>query len=603
MNTPNIYSWIKQEENKFETQEIQLADNWYWNFRNHVQLIFHLKNGIFMQGANDWTRAFKNIMEPLLNLAYWTEDIEVKDVNFFIEGSNGKALSFLIKKYHDEIYVRENNIDELFDEIAESDIDYGGTLVQKGVKIPEVLQLNSIAFCDQNDILSAPIGFKMYLSPDKLRSMGKYGWGKESNGATISLDDLCVLATQETEIPGNNGKKNERSGKVVEIYFVRGNMPSHFLNDDDNMETEFNQLHIVAFYTNKEGNKTGVTLYRKEESEGNLKFHTTKKVYQRALGRGAGETFLGPQIWTNFLTIHKTNLLEAASKVPLQTDDDSFTDRNAIQDMENLQVMTLADGKSVRPIQTASPVNINLMEGAINEWFEHAQYAGSAFDPIMGKESSSGTTFRGQERSVAQGKGLHERRRGQRAKFIEEIYRDYIIPDIKKEILKGKKFLAELTPDELNWVAEQMAIVDSNKIIVDAILKNGKAITEEEQNALIEIRKQSIMKQGNRQLIEILEDEFDGVEIKMGINIAGKQKDLLGLSDKLLSIFQFIIANPQGFQSAMQIPALAKAFENILEYGGMSIADFSTLVTKMPAQPMMQEQSTQQSPELLPSNA
>ena len=49
-------------------------------------------------------------------------------------------------------------------------------------------------------------------------------------------------------------------------------------------------------------------------------------------------------------------------------------------------------------------------------------------------------------------------------------------------------------------------------------------------------------------MLEILKDEFKNIDIKMGINVAGKQKDLVNLSDKLLSIFQFIFANPQGFQ-------------------------------------------------------
>ena len=83
MMTPDIFSYIKSEESRFETDEIQLGDNWNWNFRTHVQMIFHLKNGVFFTGENNWLRAFKNIMLPMLNLAYWTEDIEVKDVTFF----------------------------------------------------------------------------------------------------------------------------------------------------------------------------------------------------------------------------------------------------------------------------------------------------------------------------------------------------------------------------------------------------------------------------------------------------------------------------------------------------------------------------------------
>lgn len=588
MMSPSIYSYIKEEENRFQTEEIKVGDNWNWSFRNHVQLIFHLKNGVFYTGENEWLRAFKNIMQPILNLSYWTEDIEVKDVVFYIENEQGKMLSFLVKKYHDEVYVRENDLDTLFDELTESDIDYGGVLVQKGVKMPEVVQLNSIAFCDQTDILGAPMGIKTYMSPSKLKSMSKIGWGEEKNGATISLEELCTLADNKKDAAGSkNNNENEVTGKTIEIYIVRGDLPKHYLKDDNDMEYTSNQIHVVAFYTDEKKNKQGVTLYRKEDVDGSLKFHTSKKIYQRALGQGDGELLLGPQIWTNFLTIHKMNMLEAGSKIPLQTDDPNFTTRNKVQDMENLEVTVLEEGKSISQIPTAAPANISIIQNAINEWFEHAQFTGSAFDPILGKEASSGTTFRGQERTVAQGRGSHDRKRGKRAKFIEELYRDYIIPDIKKEILKGKKFLATLSTEELTWIADQIAISESNKRIKEMIL-SGKVVTKEEQTLLIQVIKESFLKKGDKHLIEILKGEFEDVELKMGINVAGKQKDLALLSDKLLSVFQFIFANPQGFQQAMQVPALAKSFENILEFSGMSIANFSTLL-QAPIQPISQQ--------------
>src|SRR5258708_6150407 len=100
----DIYSYVKTEESKYESDEIQVGENWMWSMRNHVQMIFHLKNSVFFTGQNDWLRAFKNIMQPMLNLSYWTEDLEVKDVVLYTEQENNRVLSFFLKKYHDEVY-------------------------------------------------------------------------------------------------------------------------------------------------------------------------------------------------------------------------------------------------------------------------------------------------------------------------------------------------------------------------------------------------------------------------------------------------------------------------------------------------------------------
>lgn len=571
---PTIYEFIKEQENSYETEQIQVGENWYWKMREHIQLIFHLKNGVFFTGENNWLRAFKNIMEPVLNLSYWTEDIEVKDVAFYIEEIEGKILSFLVKKYHDTVYVKEHDLDMLFDEITESDIDYGGVLVQKGVDMPEVLPLMSIAFCDQTDTLGSPIAFKHFFSPEKLREMAQYGWGNTSNGATISIEDLCVLANETKESATLGKHVNKVPGKNIEVYIVRGNMPDAYLKDSDDMEYHCNQLQIVAFYTKKDSTKEGVTLYRKKEDEGNLKFFTSKKVYQRALGRGIGETLLHPQIWTNFLTIHKMNMLEAGSKVPLYTDDPTYTQKNKIQDMENLEITTIEDGKKIYQVPTAAPANTQLLDRAIDDFFSFAKTAGAAEDPISGKEAPSGTTFRGQERSVAQAKGTHDKRRGQRAKFIEDIYRSWIIPDIKKEILKNTTFLASLSTEELNWIGQNVVTNVVNSHIKELILnEEWEKITPENQQAITQQLTQDFQKKGNKHLLEILKGEFVNVEIKMGINVANKQKDLIGMTDKLLSVFQTIVANPY----IIKAPPIEKLFNQIIELSGLEPIDLSGL--------------------------
>lgn len=603
---PDIYGFIQSEESNFQTDEVRVGDNWNWNFRDHVQLIFHLKNGVFYTGSNDYLRAFKNIMEPMLNLSYWTEDIEVKDVVFYIEERTGRVLSFLVKKYYEEVYVKENNLDTFFDEVTESDLDYGGVLVQKTKDPrPEVLKLTKIAFCDQTDIMGGPIAFKHHFSPSKLRQMSKLGWGDEKNGATISIEELIVLAQNDKAPNGMDNTKNNRvPGKDIEVYIVRGDMPEAYLEDNDNMEYYCPQVQIVAFYTKKGQGKMGVTLYRKKDTGEEIKFFTSKEVDGRALGRGVGEALIHPQLWTNFLEIHKMNMLEAGSKVPLVTDDPDYTTKNRIQDMETLEITTIQEGRTIKPIQTIATANVQLFENSINTWYEHGQLSASAFDPLMGKEQSSGTTYKGQERTVAQGRGTHDRRRGQRAKFFEEVYRDMIIDQMVKDILKGKKFLATLSTQEMQWVADQLADNEANNANNELVLNgefpaDGRTFDENKQ----EIRQRFLMdfsKRGNQHLLEILTKEFADINIRMGINIAGKQKNLADLSDKVMGIIQAAMANPMNFQAAMKIPGMASMFNDVLEFAGISQVDFAAIAS-MPTPQLPQPGQPQQPQQPQPS--
>jgi hypothetical protein len=430
--------------------------------------------------------------------------------------------------------------------------------------------------------------------------MSKFGWGKESNGATMSLEELCKLAeTDKSAIGTMSERTNQTPGKSIEVYIVRGDLPEHYLEDNDDLDYFYGQIHVLAFYEDKDNKKQGVTLYRKKD-EDHVKFFTTKEVFGRALGRGVGEALLHPQIWTNFLTIHKHGMLESAAKIPLWTDDPAYSERNKIQDMENLEITVVDSTMSkhgIQQIPTAAPANIQLYANEINTWYDYAQLTGAAFDPLMGKEATSGTTFRGQERTVAQGEGLHNKRRGQRAKFVAEIYEDWILPDMVKEITGGVEFMSTLDLTDFMWVRDKVVEGLLSKKLIELTLE-GKTFSSEERDSMKQKLTEDFMKAGNKRKLEILEGEFKDIKFKVEVTVGTKQRNLSALSDKYLSIIQFAMQNTQGFQQAMQIPALANAFSNLLEFSGLSIADFSTLLTPpqpvQPVQPTQPAQPTQQ---------
>ena len=106
---------------------------------------------------------------------------------------------------------------------------------------------------------------------------------------------------------------------------------------------------------------------------------------------------------------------------------------------------------------------------------------------------------------------------------------------------------------------------------------------------LKELARQKFAKNGNKRLLEILKDEFKDVEIKIGINVAGKQKNLALMTDKIVSIFQLIFSNPQGFQQLMQMDGMSSAFNDILEFSGISGVDFSNL-SQLPQNPIQMPQ-------------
>ena len=70
-----------------------------------------MKHGKFMSASNDpkTKPPYHNIVMPILEFRYAAEDRDVKDIVFETEDPEKQHLSFLIKKYWDDVFTIENN--------------------------------------------------------------------------------------------------------------------------------------------------------------------------------------------------------------------------------------------------------------------------------------------------------------------------------------------------------------------------------------------------------------------------------------------------------------------------------------------------------------
>ena len=563
-----IFEYIKGQINEYDNRNgIQLQGNWSWSMKEHLETSFLYIHSQLKTGKDDF-KPVKNIIRPILNLQHRTEDIEVKDVQIYVNDPEKYHLSFLVKKYHDDVFVQENDMDTFFDELNVSRIDYGaGLSKQLNRPCPEMVPLQSIAFCDQTDMLSGPIGIRHYYSPDQLKDMEKVGWGKKENRATLTIDELLLLAREEKI---EDEKSNKTPGRYVEIYEVHGNLPATFADPDARSTAYETRLFIVGFYQSKNSDeKNGVILYTALEPELPFKVIKRDPVYGRALGFGGAEELFESQVWTTYDMMRKMDMLDAASKTIILTNDPALATRNNLREMDNMEIVDEAVGGNTRQMDTF-PRNVQLFTQSLQEWEEHAQTMGAATEAVLGESPSAGTPFKLQQQVIAQGLGLHEYRRGQYAKHLEEIYNDWIIPHIEKKICEGATFLSELSLEEMQYVMDNLVTNLANQRVIEMVIA-GEDVTQESIELFKELTRAEFKKKGNKHFIEILKGEFKKNKLKVKVSIKGKSKDLGARTDGLVNVFRQIIANP----AVLQIPAIARIFNDIIESSGLDPADFT----------------------------
>ena len=554
----NIYNYIRTQEAKYQ-KPIDLEDGWSWSMKEHLRLSFLQLNSQFSEDNDDRTlRPNKNIVLGIMNVAFRTLDFDVKDIELFVDGADGYYKSFLSKKYHEK-WALDNEMDTFIDDTIYSYQTYGGVMTKNiGKKRPIVVNLRNLAFCSQRDILSYPFGIKHTLSIKEIRDMEQ--WGTDANGADIDKETFISMILKED--------KDE-----AELYEVVGN-PQYWGQEDGELE-----VNIVSYYKNQENQEIGVTLYKKRLPKLNYKFLKRDKVENRALGRGGVEELFQSQIWTNWNEIKLAEMMESASKTIMLTDDKQLLAKHptGLKGLDNLSIVeTTSEGKGLWQADTF-PRNLEKFNNDVDRWLSHAQTLGSAADSLLGEEPNSGTPFALFQAQQIEGKSMHKYRQGQLAVFFDEMYRDWILPHIRTEIVNDISFLSELSADEMMEIAESISENVSNRERNERVLKGEVLLPGENEQRKADIL-EGVLKGGSNKFINILKKDFSSEKLSVRTNIVGKQKKLALLTDKMVSFVRQILATPQ----IRQDPEMIKWTNTILESSGISPMMFS-------ATPMLQE--------------
>ena len=580
----DIFSFIKDQENAYK-QPIPLSRNWDWSMNDHIETAYLYSHSQLRTGKNDY-KPVKNIVRPILNLQHRTEDIEMKDVQIYVNDSSKYHLSFLVKKYHDDVFVIENDMETFLDELNVERIDYGAGLSKQLDKPrPEVVPLQSIAFCDQTDMLSGPIGLRHYFSPDQLLDMKSVGWGNPENGATRTLEETILLSREEKE---KDGTFTKTPGRYIEVREVHGNMPKRFADPSyEGLDYE-TRIFIVVFYLPKDSkDEKGIILFTKPEPKSPFKLIKRDPVYGRALGFGGAEELFEPQVWVNYNMIRKQNMLDAAAVTILKSTDSTIAAKHpsGLKNLKNLEVLDIAPNTDISQVDTF-PRNVALFDRSTEEWEIHAQRMGSANDTQLSDNPPSGTPFALQELVTNESQGLHNYRRGQYAKHLEEIYNDWIIPHIQRKITQGSKFLSELSLEEMDYVVEKLVANQTSKMMVEKTL-NGELVSPEERESFEQEVRDNFKKKGTKHFIEILKGEFRRVPLAVKVTIAGKSKNLARQAQNYVNLFREIRStDPQLFR----IPAIANIFNQVIESSGLDPVDFASITEEQFASVLQQSQ-------------
>lgn len=573
METQDVFSYITSEEKNYRTARVPLTNSKDWNMYEHIQRCTNVANGWFHRGANDGVRPYNDIVTPIINVAFRTEGFDVKHIVPFVNDSVNYYKSFLVKKYHPQ-WARKNQLDTFIDEVVESSIIYDLVLVKDvNNSRPEVVDLRTLAFCDQTDVLAGPICITHNWTPAELSSYIAKGWDE------IAVKTAIAQATVNKEVTGANDQTVKSPTKHIQVYELRGNLPANWSDKKADMYEYKNQAFFVAFYTDDQGNRQGIQFYAGKDKPLTESFKALKIDQVRSKGRACGksivETLFEPQVWNNYAGIKIKKLLDSAVNVIIS--DSVELGNQKITDLKENTVLKVEQGSQTTRLD-GTLQNLPQFTNYQQQQENQARIIGSASEGSLGVNPVSGTPFALENKIIQEGQGIHEYRQGKIATFFADVlYPGLILKYLVKDMNGGKKFNEELSLEEMQEIVDSIVTNEVEDDIKQAIL-DMKPVTEQDRQFIFDTKKEAFMKKGSRRFFEILKGELDEIPLDVYVNIKGKQRAMVENADKITNIIREVIRNPQAIA---QVPGIGKAFNQLLEESGMSPIDFMGL-TKLP---------------------
>lgn len=586
MNKTNLAEVIREAEDNYLNGTVQMSEYVDWDMHNTIERIDAYLNSRHTSGDKDSMgrdKPFFNIVTAAVNIWYRATDLDRKNIRILPDATSNTALAFVATVLLQN-WMKEARFGTFLNDWGRSLARYGSAVVKfverEGKLIPSVIPWNRM-IVDPIDFDALPRIEKVYKTADQLRKMPEY-----DQDVVKKLID--TQATRKTL----DGHQQDNQAKFIELYEVHGELPIALLKDekdivDSDWETYRQQMHVVSFVLNDNGDYDDFTLFRgKEKKDPYMVTHLIKED-GRTLSIGAVEYLFDAQWMKNHTMKNMKDTLDLASKLIFQTSDSAYVGRNVLSAIETGDIMIHQLNQPLTQINN-SKADIQAFQSFGQEWENLAQTLTSTPEAMRGDTLPSGTPYSLGAYLGAQANSLFEIMTENKGLHIEDMMREYIIPHLKTKMDTTDEVVAVLEDNEIQQLdaiyVKNSATKHVNQEIKNMVL-NGEFPSADDQASMMATTSSQIKDQlsnimGNQRFFkpsevpdqtwkELLED----FEMKVTVEVTNEQTDKQAVLQTLSSLFQTLASNPM----VLQDPNAKMLFSQILtETGRISPIQLST---------------------------
>ena len=557
-----IYEYVQAQITSYPQKALDLKYRSFNQYDTLNQIVAYTDSHYTSGQIDERNRRkpFFNISNRILHKQRTAEDIDTKDINLTTQRPDHYAKSMLMSVANKK-WMKLTNFPLTLNKMTETRGRFGGLLVKKVIKDGMV----TIEVADLSQLITDPVDIASgtKIDPQKynaaeLIDMKKSGW--ENIEEAIALNEMND-STDNTD--------------YIDVYIIDGVLPRTYKDENAEKNEYSHQMHVITLSTTLDDNgdeKTeGITLYCSETKENVYKYLPYENVSGRSLGRGMVEQSFEAQMSINEIIINEKNTMDVTGKALATAQGGSGIEGSNLLDGYVDGTVIKDDTGTLKPFQFQAN-NISYNQTMRQAWTNNNDGQASVLDVNTGDMPAS-ATFRGQALQNQNADALFGLRREEMGIFLQEIYRDWIIPYLKKWVKTQEFMEMELSAEDMQRVIEDYSYnVGQNlatKRYFEGKYDDAVAGTKFQQMALdADFEAQAVrdqLRSGDKNWIKSDSKYLDGIEFDLDILITDEQVNKQVFLSNQVDALNSYLANVQIIQ---QDPNAQKQMNSILNTMG-----------------------------------
>lgn len=525
---------VRKTEDEYTRGGVTISEHVVFDIYETINTIEAYLNSKHTSGETDSLgreKPFFNIVVSAANIWQRATDIDRKNIKIKATKSKDIIDAFLAN-IHVQAWMTKIKFGQFLNEWGRVLARYGSAVTKwiekDGQLVPSVIAWNRL-ICDPIDFENNPKIEVLELTEAQLRMNKSYD--------KDVVNSLCDAKVARETI---DRRRKDNKSDYIKLYEVHGNLPLSYLTGKEEDKDEYvQQMHVVSFVASRErGKYDNFTLYSGREKKDPYKISHLIKEDGRTLAIGAVEHLFQSQWMANHTAKAIKDQLDLSSKLFFQTPDVNFTGQNAISNIENGDIMIHAINMPLTQVNNGSH-DITSLQNFNTMWKSLGNEITGVSEAMLGVAPKSGTAWRQTEALLQESYSLFELMTENKGLEIEDMFREYILPFIKKNMDTGEEISATLEQYDIDWLdskyIKNRAIIESKKVIKSKVLA-GEAVSLEDQSSLIQDAEnglqESLKDLGNTRFFKpsdidgkTWKEQFKNLEWDVEVDVTGENKD------------------------------------------------------------------------------